>query len=222
MPIFVSPVHRTRGGKTGLSRVLAAAAAVCLAAQVSACTTQEDPDTQTTPAETSVETSSSAEESTTETSEAEDPTITKVREIFASVAPDSLFDEFKSCSASRKEYYECSGPEVGQFQFFDSDSKASSTTQLLTSSRNAKVIEENGDRIVGWMSLADSAVISVVDNKDGKVLQQFMQTGNEDPKERIESLGLLTGEGSETDASSTESAEESSDPQVTETVTVAN
>lgn len=199
-------------------RLLAAASVVGIAVSVAACTPREqeaDPTPTTEVSEATVTETVEGSQEETSTTEEEDPTVAEVREKFANLAPDSLFDEFKSCSVSRKEYYECSGPNVGQFQFFDSDSKAASTAQLLGASRNAKIIEEDGDKIVGWISLADSAVLSVVDTKDGKVLQQLMQTDREDPKERLYSLGLASTNSEEASESS-ESSEPETTPETTE------
>lgn len=198
-------------------RLLAAASVVGIAVSMAACTPREQEEgTGTTEvSEATVTETVEGSQEETSTAEEEDPTVAEVREKFANLAPDSLFDEFKSCSVSRKEYYECSGPDVGQFQFFDSDSKAASTAQLLGASRNAKVVEEDGDKIVGWISLADSAVLSVVDTKDGKVLQQLMQTDREDPKERLYSLGLAAPE-SEDASESSEASEPETTPETTE------
>ena len=88
--------------------------------------------------------------------------------------------------------FDCSGDEIGQFQFFDSESKAASTTQLLTELRSSRVVEDNGDRIVGWSTLGTSAIITVVDNRAGQVLQQLVSSDQEDPRQRIYDLGLAT------------------------------
>jgi len=89
--------------------------------------------------------------------------------------------------------YDCSGPEVGQFQLFDSDAKAASTTQLLTELRSSRIVEDNGTRVVGWSTLGTSAIITVVDNEKGQVLQQLVSSDQEDPRERIHKLGLSGG-----------------------------
>ena len=86
--------------------------------------------------------------------------------------------------------YDCSGPEIGQFQFFDSESKAASTTQLLTELRSSRLVEDKGDRVVGWSVLGTSAIITVVDNEAGQVMQQLISTDQEDPRKRIYELGL--------------------------------
>ena len=84
----------------------------------------------------------------------------------------------------------CSGKEVGQFQFFASDSKAASSTQLLTGLRNSRVIKDTGKLVVGWSTLGSTAVITVVDNEKGLVMQQMVSTDTVDPTKRIYQLGL--------------------------------
>ena len=84
----------------------------------------------------------------------------------------------------------CSGKEVGQFQFFASDSKAASSTQLLTGLRNSRVIKDTGKLVVGWSTLGSTAVITVVDNEKGLVMQQMVSTETVDPTKRIYQLGL--------------------------------
>lgn len=114
-----------------------------------------------------------------------------VAEQFATLAPASLFKALDECSeAGIAGSYNCSGKEVGQFQFFDSESKAASTTQLLTELRSSRVVEDTGDRVVGWSVLANSAIITVVDNEAGQVMQQLISTDEADPRTRIYELGL--------------------------------
>lgn len=117
----------------------------------------------------------------------------EVRERFATLAPPELFDQFDDCSAGGLSgTYDCSGESIGQFQFFDSESKAASTTQLLTELRSSRVVEDNGDRVVGWSTLGTSAIITVVDNRAGQVMQQLISSDQEDPRQRIYDLGLAT------------------------------
>ena len=87
--------------------------------------------------------------------------------------------------------FDCSGADIGQFQFFDSDSKAASTTQLLTELRSSRIVEDTGERVVGWSTLGTSAIITVVDNSKGQVMQQLVSSDREDPRERIIKLGLV-------------------------------
>ena len=115
----------------------------------------------------------------------------EVRERFATLAPEEFFDQFDDCAAGGLSgSFDCSGEGIGQFQFFDSDSKAASTTQLLTELRSSRVVEDNGDRVVGWSTLGTSAIITVVDNEAGQVMQQLISTDQDDPRQRIYDLGL--------------------------------
>ena len=117
--------------------------------------------------------------------------LAEVRERFSTLAPAEFFDQFDDCAAGGLSgSFDCSGEGIGQFQFFDSDSKAASTTQLLTELRSSRVVEDNGDRVVGWSTLGTSAIITVVDNEAGQVMQQLISTDQEDPRQRIYDLGL--------------------------------
>ena len=116
--------------------------------------------------------------------------VAKVQKIFGSVAPPSLFRQFQACNDSIANAWECSGPEVGQFQFFQSMSKAASTTQLITELRSSRVVEDTGRKVVGWSTLGTTAVITVVDNEEGLVMQQMVSSDRVDPEERIYELGL--------------------------------
>ena len=117
--------------------------------------------------------------------------VAKAYDIFAPVAPKELFAHCDRCdSTGGDDSYNCSGPEVGQFQFFRSHSKAKQTTQVLTELRSSQVIEDDGDRVVGWSTLGTTAVITVVDNKEGMVMQQMISSDQEDPEEKIKELGL--------------------------------
>ena len=148
---------------------------------------------------------SSAESSAAESSEASEgasaskepgnekleKSVSKAYDIFAPVAPQELFAHFDRCdSTGGDDSYNCSGPKVGQFQFFRSHSKAKQTTQVLTELRSSQVIEDDGDRVVGWSTLGTTAVITVVDNKEGMVMQQMISSDQEDPEEKIKELGL--------------------------------
>ena len=117
--------------------------------------------------------------------------LAEVRERFSTLAPEEFFDQFDDCAAGGLSgSFDCSGEGIGQFQFFDSDSKAASTTQLLTELRSSRVVEDNGDRVVGWSTLGTSAIITVVDNEAGQVMQQLISTEQDDPRQRIYGLGL--------------------------------
>ena len=160
---------------------------------------------ETSTASSSSTIESSAESSAAESSEASEgasaskepgtekleKSVAKAYDIFAPVAPKELFALFDRCdSTGGDDSYNCSGPEVGQFQFFRSHSKAKQTTQVLTELRSSQVIEDDGDRVVGWSTLGTTAVITVVDNKEGMVMQQMISSDQEDPEEKIKALGL--------------------------------
>lgn len=171
-------------------------------------TTAAETESATTSAETAAvsSTESSAEssvESSTEAASEEasaskkpnseklEKSVAKAYEIFSPVAPQELFAHFDRCdSTGGDDSYNCSGPKVGQFQFFRSHSKAKQTTQVLTELRSSQVIEDSGDRVVGWSTLGTTAVITVVDNKEGMVMQQMISSDQEDPEEKIKELGL--------------------------------
>lgn len=121
-----------------------------------------------------------------------DESVTTVYDVFKSLAPKDLFAQFERCdSTGGDSSYNCSGPKVGQFQFFNSHSKASQTTQVLTELRSSHTIVDDGDRVVGWSTLGTTAVITVVDNKEGLVMQQMISSDQVDPEEKIKELGLV-------------------------------
>lgn len=117
--------------------------------------------------------------------------VRKVADMYGSLAPKEFFTMFESCAPNGiPDSSACTGPEVGQFQFFKGDAKAASTTQLLTELRSSRVVEDTGDRIVGWSTLGTTAVITVVDNKKGLTMQQMVSSDKQDPLERIYELKL--------------------------------
>ena len=143
-------------------------------------------DTSATPASSTKHTKNKSEKSGEP-----DETVAEARKTFGSLAPSSLFDKFEVCTPNGVEgSLACSGKEVGQFQFFASDSKAASSTQLLTGLRNSRVIKDTGKLVVGWSTLGSTAVITVVDNEKGLVMQQMVSTDTVDPTKRIYQLGL--------------------------------
>lgn len=190
-----------------LSRLAAtAAAATMLGLGLVACGGDEEPtpppttsasspapsETPTSPEPEEQSETSSATTTTAETSEEKtDPAVAEVAEEFASLAPASLFEQFETCDPSGLEgSWQCSGAEVGQFQFFSGSAKAASTTQLLTELRSSRVVEDTGDHVVGWSTLGTTAVVTVVDNERGLVLQQMISSDRKDPEELIYELGL--------------------------------
>ena len=151
-------------------------------------------DTTTVSSVSSTTSSTRATESTSTSSSAksrDENVLGDVRDRFSTLAPPEFFEQFDSCVAGGLSgSFDCSGDGIGQFQFFDSDSKAASTTQLLTELRSSRVVDDNGDRVVGWSTLGTSAIITVVDNREGQVMQQLISTDQEDPRQRIYDLGL--------------------------------
>lgn len=172
-------------------------------------------------ASASSSTSKSTATSATSTAKEENSTLDEVAEHFATLAPASFFAQLDECTEGGfNGAYNCSGREIGQFQFFDSESKAASTTQLLTQLRSSRVVEDENDRIVGWSVLANSAIITVVDNKTGQVMQQLISTDDVDPRTRIYELGLAqqTGEVSTPGTTTaTKSAEAETEAEAEET-----
>ncbi len=169
------------------------ALAMTAALPLAACAnTNEDATEQSSTSETSSQATSTAASSTESTEEKEKEGVAEAKEAFGSLAPESVFEDFESCEpAGVKNAMDCSGPNVGQFQFSRSESKAASMTQLLTELRSARVVKDTGRAVVGWNTLGSTAVITVVDNEEGTVLQQMTSTDQKDPEERIEELNLL-------------------------------
>lgn len=206
---------------------------VAAAAVLSACGSEDTPAApetpppasttavSTAPEETTAETTESTTSSSSRTSQVEaskekqkSTEVEKARKTFSSLAPDSLFDAFDSCTATGVEgSMACQGPEVGQFQFFDSDAKAAYTTQLLTGLRNSRVINDTGRMVVGWSTLGGTAIITVVDNDLGLVLQQMVSVDEVDPTKKIYELGLAEEPaGSDSSESATATTSEAANP----------
>lgn len=113
-------------------------------------------------------------------------------ETFETLVPVEIFQQFDRCDPNGvADSYNCSGSEIGQFQFFKNKSKAAQTTQVLTELRSSRVVKDEGDRVVGWSMLGNTAILTVVDNKDGLVMQQMISTDQDDPEERLKELGLI-------------------------------
>ena len=134
----------------------------------------------------------------------------EVRETFASLAPASLFDALDTCTeTSLRSSYDCNGKDIGQFQFFESESMAKDTANVLEGLKSSTVVEETDDKLVGWSMIGRTAVITVVDVAEGKVLQQMMSSEVEDPRERIYELGLAEKSTEETDTATATTSETS-------------
>lgn len=160
---------------------------------VTAPTTTQATTTAPSTSATTPSTSSRASSAASTTSESRrERTIEQARERFGALAPDSLFDAFETCAPNGLEdSVACSGPTIGQFQFFASDSNAASSTQVLTELRSSRVMEDTGSRVVGWSTLGNTAVITVVENDEGLVMKQMVSIDEKDPKKLIEELGLV-------------------------------
>ncbi|HJG44060.1 beta-N-acetylglucosaminidase [Corynebacterium phoceense] len=144
--------------------------------------------------ESSEPSSSSATTTSSASRSSRADSVKDVAEIFGTLAPRSLFDELEECdSAGLKGSYNCSGPEVGQFQFSKSETKAAQTTQLLEELKSSRLLYNDDVRLVGWTMFGSTAIITVVDNDEGLVMQQMTSTDEQDPKDKIRELGLLDG-----------------------------
>ena len=98
-----------------------------------------------------VESTASSRASASGTTSKDAKSVAEAQKTFGSLAPESLFQQFESCMPNGvADSVACSGLKVGQFQFFANESKAASTTQLLTELRGSRIVEDKGDRIVGW------------------------------------------------------------------------
>ena len=206
------------------SATSSSASTTTMAQTTTSATSATDAATSSATASASSSTSKSTATSTTSTAKEakeENSTLDEVAEHFATLAPASFFAQLDECTEGGFDgAYNCSGREIGQFQFFDSESKAASTTQLLTQLRSSRVVEDENDRIVGWSVLANSAIITVVDNNTGQVMQQLISTDDVDPRTLIYELGLAeqTGEVSTPGTTSaTKSAEAETEAEAEET-----
>lgn len=149
-------------------------------------------------AEDESSTRNSADRKDKDSSESAEPSgkftdsVEQAYEIFGGLVPEEIFAQFDRCDPNGvTDSFNCSGSEVGQFQFFKSKTKASQTTQVLTELRSSRVIEDSGNRVVGWSMLGNTAILTVVDNDEGLIMQQMISTDQDDPEERLKELGLV-------------------------------
>ncbi|WP_245802256.1 hypothetical protein [Corynebacterium pacaense] len=160
--------------------------------------------TPTTTSPTATPGASAGASTSTSGSGGMDRNVARVYETFKTLAPRSLFEQFDTCDPNGVENSSaCTGPGVGQFQFFESQSKAASTTQLLTELRSSRVVEDTGKKIVGWTTMGTMSIITVVDNDNGLVLQQMVSSDKIDPEKRIYELGLAERRSTETTSETT-------------------
>ncbi|AWB81433.1 hypothetical protein C3B44_02900 [Corynebacterium yudongzhengii] len=205
-----SPAPLKRRLVTGFVATVASVALVACSGDAEPADTQptqprsaEETTTRHQESETTTESSETAEASEAADSETSTPAddelgegVDTAREIFAPLLPAELWKEFDSCSSTGiEDSYECTGDEVGQFQLFESSSKAASTTQLLTELRSSRIVRDTGRFVVGWSTLGTTAVITIVDNDNGLVAQQMVSSDQVEPEERIEELGLAHPDG---------------------------
>ncbi|MCG7229950.1 beta-N-acetylglucosaminidase [Corynebacterium minutissimum] len=154
-------------------------------------------DSESAPASESESNSDDADESdSAEPSSASggkfEASVDKAYAIFGGLVPEEIFEEFDRCDPNGvTDSFNCSGSKVGQFQFFKSKAKASQTTQVLTELRSSRVVEDSGNRVVGWSMLGNTAILTVVDNDEGLIMQQMISTDQDDPEERLKELGLV-------------------------------
>lgn len=154
-------------------------------------------DSESAPASESESSSDDADESdSAEPSSASggkfEASVDKAYAIFGGLVPEEIFEEFDRCDPNGvTDSFNCSGSKVGQFQFFKSKAKASQTTQVLTELRSSRVVEDSGNRVVGWSMLGNTAILTVVDNDEGLIMQQMISTDQDDPEERLKELGLV-------------------------------
>ncbi|ACP32304.1 beta-N-acetylglucosaminidase [Corynebacterium aurimucosum] len=160
--------------------------------------TSESADSSEAEDESSTRSSADRKDKDKDASESAEPSgkftdsVEQAYKIFGGLVPEEIFAQFDRCDPNGvTDSFNCSGSEVGQFQFFKSKTKASQTTQVLTELRSSRVIEDSGNRVVGWSMLGNTAILTVVDNDEGLIMQQMISTDQDDPEERLKELGLV-------------------------------
>lgn len=212
---------------SSLHRLACAPLAIAVAVSLTACSggggSQTDQTSATASADDKTPTSHNNSESETTSAKqrrrrTNDPElVAEVQEKFSTLAPETLFQALETCSeTSLKGSYDCAGPDVGKFQFFDSESMANDTADVVTGLSSSRVVEHTDEKVVGWSMLGRTAVLTVVDLKNGTFMQQLLSSDEGDPEERIYELGLAEDDGSGVTTpqppseSSTETGEETS------------
>ncbi|AKK10554.1 hypothetical protein [Corynebacterium uterequi] len=209
--MIASSRRARRLGSAAVSMIaLTSGLVACTPGDTDGLTTEASPTatsaaTSTTTTSTSPTASSSAPASTTSptgsttTATAEpslDPAelgegVAAARQRFSTLAPDSLWAKMEVCNETTVEdVVDCQGRDIGQFQLSDSSAKAARTTKMLTELRTSTVVTDNGEFVVGWTVLGTDAMIYVVDNSTGQVLQQMLPSDIAEPSDRIRELGL--------------------------------
>lgn len=205
--------------------------ALSLALGLTACSSDEEQPTEPPPESSEAPEATESSEPTTSGAESEPSTessatettsssrwlngggsadkLEEVKETFASLAPESLFDDLDTCTeTSLRSSYDCSGKEIGQFQFFESEAMAKDTANVLEGLKSSTIVEETDNKLVGWSMIGRTAVITVVDVEEGKVLQQMMSSEMEDPRDRIYELGLAEKGADESETAPSSAAKE--------------
>lgn len=150
--------------------------------------------------------------STTSTAKKDDNGVAEVAKQFSTLAPPEFFEKLDSCTPTGLPgAFDCSSSEMGQFQFMESESVATTSTQVLTELRSSEVVEDTGRFVVGWSTVGSSAVVTVIDNDKGQIMKQLLTMDREGPREHIYKLGLAKRpEGATTPAEATTSTESES------------
>lgn len=150
--------------------------------------------------------------STTSTAKKDDNGVAEVAEQFSTLAPPEFFEKLDSCTPTGlPDAFDCSSSEMGQFQFMESESVATTSTQVLTELRSSEVVEDTGRFVVGWSTVGSSAVVTVIDNDKGQIMKQLLTMDREGPREHIYKLGLAKRpEGAPSPAEATTSTESDS------------
>lgn len=150
--------------------------------------------------------------STTSTAKKDDNGVAEVAKQFSTLAPPEFFEKLDSCTPTGlPDAFDCSSSEMGQFQFMESESVATTSTQVLTELRSSEVVEDTGRFVVGWSTVGSSAVVTVIDNDKGQIMKQLLTMDREGPREHIYKLGLAKRpEGATAPAEATTSTESDS------------
>lgn len=137
--------------------------------------------------------------STTSTAKKDDNGVAEVAKQFSTLAPPEFFEKLDSCTPTGlPDAFDCSSSEMGQFQFMESESVATTSTQVLTELRSSEVVEDTGRFVVGWSTVGSSAVVTVIDNDKGQIMKQLLTMDREGPREHIYKLGLAKRPGGAT------------------------
>ena len=141
--------------------------------------------------ETTKETEGTSTSTTSTAKKDGDNGVAEVAEQFSTLAPPEFFDKLDSCTPTGlPDAFDCSSSEMGQFQFMESESVATTSTQVLTELRSSEVVEDTGRFVVGWSTVGSSAVVTVIDNDKGQIMKQLLTMDREGPREHIYKLGL--------------------------------